>query len=217
MGGCGFRLTANSPQSLALAHGVSLAAPGANPARHRGLVQAVAAARSMTELPETKLGQQLSTVLSALRAGGFNQQAFMVPLAGFETVQDQLTRQAALFAELDGALVAFYRAVSKLGLAEGVTVYTDTEFNRTLVPNKSGGSDHAWGGHQLVLGGSALGGQIYGRFPTSGSKWRRRRRGQWNVGAFGFERAVCGDSGVLVWQDYAGGCAGICGVAGCDG
>ena len=47
-----------------------------------------------------------------------------------------------------------------------MTVYTDTEFNRTLVPNRSGGTDHAWGGHQLVLGGSTLGGQIYGRFPS---------------------------------------------------
>ncbi len=156
----------SSQQSLALAHGVSLAAPGANPVRHHGLVQAVAAAPHHDGLPDTKLGQQLNTVLSALKAGGFSQQAFLVPLAGFETVQDQLTRQAGLFAELDGALVAFHRAVSKLGLAEDVTVYTDTEFNRTLVPNKSGGTDHAWGGHQLVLGGSTLGGQIYGRFPS---------------------------------------------------
>ena len=156
----------NSLQSLALPHGVSLAAPGANAARHRSLRQAVAAAPQDDAIPDSKLGEQLSTVLSALKAGAFSQQAFMVPLAGFETVQDQLARQADLFAELDGALVAFYRAVSKLGLAEGVTVYTDTEFNRTLVPNQFGGSEHAWGGHQLVLGGSTLGGQIYGRFPT---------------------------------------------------
>ncbi len=157
---------AGSQQSLALAHGVSLSAPGANPARHRSLVQAVAAAPRHDGMPDTTPGEQLNTVLSALKAGGFNQQAFMVPLAGFETVQDQLTRQSNLFAELDGALVAFYRAISKLGLAEGVTVYTDTDFNRTLAPNKTGGSEHAWGGHQLVLGGSVLGGQIYGRFPT---------------------------------------------------
>ena len=156
----------SSLQALALAHGVSLAAPGANAVRHRGLVQPVASAAHHDELPETKLGQQLSTVLSALKAGGFNQQAFMVPLAGFETTRDQLTRQAAMFAELDGALVAFYRAVSKLGFGDSVTVYTDTEFNRTLVPNQAGGTDHAWGGHQLVLGGSTLGGQIYGRFPS---------------------------------------------------
>jgi uncharacterized protein (DUF1501 family) len=29
------------------------------------------------------------------------------------------------------------------------------------------GSDHGWGGHQLVLGGAVNGGQIFGQFPTS--------------------------------------------------
>jgi uncharacterized protein (DUF1501 family) len=87
-------------------------------------------------------------------------------LAGFETVSNQLAAQAALFAELDQALVEFHRAASAEGLAESVTVYTDSEFNRTLVPNKFGGSDHGWGGHQLVMGGSTLGGQIYGKFPS---------------------------------------------------
>jgi uncharacterized protein (DUF1501 family) len=51
-------------------------------------------------------------------------------------------------------------------MAESVTVYTDTEFNRTLTPNKTGGTGHAWGGHHLVMGGSTLGGRIYGQFPS---------------------------------------------------
>jgi uncharacterized protein (DUF1501 family) len=156
----------DSQPALALAHGVSLAAPGANPARHRGLIQSIAAAPHAAKMPATQLGEQLNTVLAALKAGGFNQQAFMVPLAGFETVQGQLKRQAELYAELDSALAAFYRAVNEIGMSESVTIYTETEFNRTLVPNKTGGSDHAWGGHQLVMGGSTLGGQIYGRFPS---------------------------------------------------
>jgi uncharacterized protein (DUF1501 family) len=108
----------------------------------------------------------LGTVLAALKLGAFGQQAFLVPMAGFETKRNQLVRQAALFAEIDSALVAFYRAVSDLGMAENVTVYTDTEFNRTLTPNKTGGSGHAWGGHHLVMGGSTLGGRIYGQFPS---------------------------------------------------
>ena len=108
----------------------------------------------------------MSTVLAALKAGAFSRQAFLVQVSGFETKQDELRRQADLFAELDSALVMFYKAVSDLGMAESVTVYTDTEFNRTLTPNKTGGSLHAWGGHQLVLGGSVLGGRIYGKFPS---------------------------------------------------
>jgi uncharacterized protein (DUF1501 family) len=151
---------------LPLAHGVSLAAPGADPARHRGLIQSAAAAPLAGRMPDTQSGRQLSVVLNALKTSGFSRQAFLVPRGGFETGQDQLNRQALLFAELDGALVAFQRALSDLGLAENVTLYTDTEFNRTLAPNQTGGSGHGWGGHHLVMGGSTLGGQVYGQFPS---------------------------------------------------
>jgi uncharacterized protein (DUF1501 family) len=155
-----------TPPVLSLPQGVTLAAADANPVRHRSLVGAIAAAPRQGRLADTPLGRQFSTVLSALKLSPFRQQAFLVSRGGFETNRDQLNRQAALFAELDDALVAFHRGVSELGMAQSVTVYTDTEFNRTLAPNRSGGSDHAWGGHQLVLGGSTLGGQIYGRFPS---------------------------------------------------
>lgn len=157
---------AGRPKVLSLVHSVSLAAPDADPVRHRGLAGAIAAAAPEGGLPDTVLGRQLTTVLSALKLGTFRQQAFLVPFAGFETNRDQLNAQAALFADLDDAVVAFYRALRELGLSNGLTIYTDTEFNRTLAPNKSGGSDHAWGGHQLVLGASTLGGQIYGQFPS---------------------------------------------------
>ena len=153
-------------QVLALPHGVTLSAPGADPERHRDLVGSIATTPTEGRLPATGLGEQLDTVLAALKIGAFEQQAFLVPMAGFETKRNQLTRQASLFAEMDSALAAFHRAVSDLGMAESVTVYTDTEFNRTLRPNKSGGTGHAWGGHHLVMGGSTLGGRIYGQFPS---------------------------------------------------
>jgi uncharacterized protein (DUF1501 family) len=67
---------------------------------------------------------------------------------------------------LNDAVVAFYRAVEELGIADRVTLFTQTEFNRTLAANRLGGSDHGWGGHQLILGRSVLGGQVYGHFPS---------------------------------------------------
>jgi uncharacterized protein (DUF1501 family) len=33
------------------------------------------------------------------------------------------------------------------------------------MPNGTGGTDHAWGSHQLVMGGAVQGGDLYGRFP----------------------------------------------------
>jgi uncharacterized protein (DUF1501 family) len=151
---------------LELDHGVSLAAPGADRVRHRGLVRSIAATPRHGGLPATSLGKQLGVVLAALKTGAFRQQAFLVPVSGFSTRLDQLNQQTRLFADLDAALVGFHRAVTEIGMAESVTLYTDTEFNRTLAPNQMGGSERAWGGHQLVLGSSTLGGQIYGKFPS---------------------------------------------------
>ena len=52
----------------------------------------------------------------------------------------------------------------QLALTLQVTAFTQSEFGRTLQPSGSG-SDHAWGSHQLVLGGAVNGG-VYGQMPT---------------------------------------------------
>jgi len=33
-------------------------------------------------------------------------------------------------------------------------------------PGSNGGTDHAWGGYQLMMGGAVKGNAIYGTFPT---------------------------------------------------
>ena len=39
-----------------------------------------------------------------------------------------------------------------------------SDFGRTLTSNGKG-SDHGWGGHHVVMGGSVSGGQYYGDYP----------------------------------------------------
>ena len=48
-----------------------------------------------------------------------------------------------------------------------VTTFTGSDFGRTL-SNNGDGTDHGWGGHQFVVGGSVKGGKIYGRMPHLG-------------------------------------------------
>jgi uncharacterized protein (DUF1501 family) len=67
--------------------------------------------------------------------------------------------------DLSQAVSALFNATMEIGIAGNVTIYTDGAFNRTMAPTPRGGSMPAWGGHQLVIGGSVLGGQIYGSFP----------------------------------------------------
>jgi uncharacterized protein (DUF1501 family) len=62
------------------------------------------------------------------------------------------------------AMHAFDQATIELNMSQSVTTFTQSEFGRTLQWNGSG-SDHAWGSHQLVMGGAVRGG-IYGQMPT---------------------------------------------------
>jgi uncharacterized protein (DUF1501 family) len=50
-------------------------------------------------------------------------------------------------------------------VADKVTLFTASDFGRTLTSN-SRGSDHAWGSNQLVVGGSVKGKRIFGQYPS---------------------------------------------------
>ena len=91
-------------------------------------------------------------------------QIFFVGLGGFDTHDNQLADQAEQLTELDGALAAFYAATSEMGVANGVTTFTASEFGRTTSINGDG-TDHGWGSHHLILGGAVNGRRIYGRPP----------------------------------------------------
>jgi uncharacterized protein (DUF1501 family) len=113
------------------------------------------------------LAQQLLTVAKMIEARqslGSTRQIFFVSLGGFDTHNDQLNQQNALFAQLGPALKAFHDATQQLGVASQVTTFTASDFGRTLQPASGGGTDHAWGNHQFVIGGAVRGG-LYGRMP----------------------------------------------------
>jgi uncharacterized protein (DUF1501 family) len=115
------------------------------------------------------LGRQLLQVARIIQARGVlgaSRQIFFVALGGFDTHNDQLNRQSPLLADVSASLAAFHAATVQLGVASQVTSFTLSDFGRTLAPASGGGSDHAWGNHQLVLGGAVLGRQTYGTFPA---------------------------------------------------
>jgi uncharacterized protein (DUF1501 family) len=122
-----------------------------------------------TVFPDSGLGHQLKMVAQLIQARGplgLRRQCFFSAMGGFDTHGDgQLAFQATSFAEMDAAIDAFWRALDEMGLSNQVTLFTASDFNRTLVSNGKG-SDHAWGSHQLVLGGAVRGGRLYGEYPS---------------------------------------------------
>ena len=110
--------------------------------------------------------KQVAQVVAARSALNINRQIFFCSIGGFDTHSDQLGAQAGLLKSLSQAMSAFYQATVELGVASSVSTFTLSEFSRTFQPGSNAGTDHAWGGHQLAMGGAVLGNSIYGTFPT---------------------------------------------------
>ena len=143
--------------------------------------------------PRTSLGNQLEQVaklISVRTALGMSRQIFFCSLGGFDNHNGQVTAAKAktgthanLLAEVSGAMKAFYDATVKLGVASQVVTFTLSDFSRTYKPNGNLGTDHAWGAHHFVVGGSVRGGDFYGVagsngtvFPTLAAKRSGRYR-----------------------------------------
>ncbi|MCP3060355.1 DUF1501 domain-containing protein [Myxococcus sp. K38C18041901] len=112
--------------------------------------------------------------MPATRGGlGVRRQMFSVGLGGFDTHAGQDTTHAALLAQLDFALDAFQQAMTLLK-SEGVfgasppqaTLFTMSDFGRTLAENGERGTDHGWGSHAIVVGDRVQGRRLHGVYPN---------------------------------------------------
>lgn len=110
--------------------------------------------------------QQIAQLIAIRSALGVDRQIFFCGIGNFDTHSTQLTTQATLLGQISAAIGAFYQATQELGVANQVTTFTMSDFARTFQPNSNGGSDHGWGSHHFVVGGSVLGNKIYGSYPS---------------------------------------------------
>lgn len=127
-----------------------------------------------TVFPTSNIGQQLRMAAWQIKAraqaaiGPRRRDVFYVdtaPDGPFDTHQS-IAGHATMLGIVDAAIKAFSDEMLLQGAAtdNAVTLMTASDFGRSLVPN-SGGTDHAWGGHHFVIGGSVVGNQVYGTWP----------------------------------------------------
>jgi len=142
-------------------------ADGLNAARE--LNGALSAGSSLkTQFPDSGLGRQLQEVariMNVRKELGARRQIFYVALGDFDTHTDNMRRQDLLLADMAGSMSAFYEATLEMGVEQQVVTFTESEFGRTLQPSSGAGTDHAWGSHHIVMGGSVKSADIYGEFP----------------------------------------------------
>jgi uncharacterized protein (DUF1501 family) len=101
---------------------------------------------------------------------GTHRQIFYISVGGFDTHNGQLAGHGNLMAQLAHAIAYFDTTLAALpGLGDmrsKVTLFTASDFGRTLASNGSG-TDHGWGGHHIVAGGAVKGKAFYGDFPQT--------------------------------------------------
>jgi uncharacterized protein (DUF1501 family) len=116
--------------------------------------------------------QQVAQVIKAQSQIGDARQMFFVQLQGFDTHNGELATQSALLGALSQVMNAFWLAMGEINMTQNVTVFTMSEFGRTLTSNGgsatgtgAAGSDHGWGSHAIIQGGAVTGG-FYGTMPS---------------------------------------------------
>jgi hypothetical protein len=99
---------------------------------------------------------------------GTDADMFFLSTGGWDTHSNILDAQVNLFGGVDAAFTAFADEMKAKNVWESVTLIQTSDFARTLTPNGSEppGTDHAWGGNYIMMGGAVKGGQIVGQYPS---------------------------------------------------
>ncbi len=113
------------------------------------------------------LGEQLrmvARVISARALLDVRRQTFFVMYGGWDHHDEVINSQQEMLGEVSACIGAFQAAMAEIGTTQDVTLFTASDFGRTLTSNGAG-SDHAWGGNQLVAGGAVAGRRVFGQYP----------------------------------------------------
>lgn len=121
-----------------------------------------------TVFPGSGLGRQLEEVARTIEIRdtlGVRRQVFFVAIGGFDTHDTQANDLPGRHMQISDAIMAFRNAMIERNIWQDVTLFTASDFGRTTIDNGDG-TDHGWGAHHFVVGGSVAGGNVYGDLPA---------------------------------------------------
>lgn len=109
--------------------------------------------------------QMIARTIAARKALGMRRQTFFLAFGGWDHHDELLNNQIQMLGMLSDAFTEFNAALKEISMSECVTTFTISDFARTLTSNGNG-TDHAWGGNAIVMGGPVKGNGIYGEYPS---------------------------------------------------
>ncbi len=125
-----------------------------------------------TTLPADTLGggplgnslRQVAKIIAGRNTLGVKRQIFYVQWGGWDFHDNVLNNMNTMMPIVSDAMKSFYDLMLAMGVANDVTLFSASEFGRSLTSNAEG-SDHAWGGNQFVMGGAVNGKRVFGTYP----------------------------------------------------
>ncbi len=109
--------------------------------------------------------QMVAKTIAAREMLGLQRQTFFINFDGWDHHDEVLMAQEYMLGLVSQAMAEFQTALAELGIEDSVTTFTASDFGRTLTSNGNG-TDHAWAGNMMVMGGAVNGGDMYGEYPS---------------------------------------------------
>ncbi|MFZ5831555.1 MAG: DUF1501 domain-containing protein [Planctomycetota bacterium] len=111
--------------------------------------------------------EMVARIINARGPGALNQkrQMFFISLGGFDNHDELINNQNGTLRQVSQSIHALHTACEAMGVADKVTIFTASDFSRTLSSNGNG-ADHAYGANHLVVGGGVHP-DVWGSYPAS--------------------------------------------------
>ena len=99
------------------------------------------------------------------KAVGLKRQIFYIKHKNYDQHSNQIEVHPKLLREFSLGLGKFYKSIDALGMENNIVTMNISDFGRSVGFNGAG-TDHAWGGHYMVIGGKEnMKGGLYGTMP----------------------------------------------------